>query len=337
MGAMNLIKKLYKPRHAKLDLEKKYKIGEELGQGNFAVVKKCTDRKTGKTYAVKIIDKSLCEGKEEMIETEVQLLRQVNHKNIVGLVEEFDTPKNLYLVLDYVSGGELFERIVDKGSYTEKDASRIVRQMTEAVGYLHAKNIVHRDLKPENLLFASPAEDSEILVADFGLSKLVSDASVLSTACGTPNYVAPEILRQGGYSKPVDVWSLGIITFILLCGYPPFYDDNDTRLFKLIMKGHFEFQSPYWDDVGESAKDLIKQMLQVDPAKRLTADQVLSHPWITGETATEASLGSNFSTNYKNYKAKRRFKAAARGVIMTNLMKRISMTPNADAATDSPE
>lgn len=326
---MNILKKLYKPRHAKSDVEKKYKIGEELGQGNFAVVKKCVDRKTNKTYAVKIIDKALCEGKEEMIETEVSLLRSVNHQNIVGLVEEFDTPTKLYLVLQYVSGGELFERIVDKGSYTEKDASRIVREMTEAVAYLHEKNIVHRDLKPENLLFATPEEDSEILVADFGLSKLVSDSSVLSTACGTPNYVAPEILRQAGYSKPVDVWSLGIITYILLCGYPPFYDDNDTKLFQLIMKGKFEFQSPYWDDVSESAKDLIKKMLIVNPANRLTAADVLKHPWTKGGTATDANL-TNFSTNYKNYKAKRRFKAAARGVIMTNLMKRISLAAQAE-------
>ena len=216
--------------------------------------------------------------------------------------EHFDTPSHLYLVLDYVEGGELFDRIVDEGNFTEQDASRITKQMTEAIQYLHDRKIVHRDLKPENLLFASRENTDRILVTDFGLAKLIDDQTTLMTACGTPNYVAPEILLQKGYGKEVDVWSLGVILYILLCGYPPFYDESDAVLFEMIMKGKFDFDARYWGDVSKEAKSLIRNMLIVDPARRLTTQQVLSHPWITGITdLPNVNLSKSISTNLKKH------------------------------------
>ncbi|PIK45486.1 Calcium/calmodulin-dependent protein kinase type 1D [Apostichopus japonicus] len=152
-----------------------------------------------------------------------------------------------------VSGGELFDRIVDKGSYTEKDASDLIRQVLEATAYVHDKGIVHRDLKPENLLFYCKDENSKIMISDFGLSKMEGSGD-MSTACGTPGYVAPEVLAQKPYGKAVDVWSLGVISYILLCGYPPFYDENDSKLFEQILNADYEFDSPFWDEISDSER-----------------------------------------------------------------------------------
>lgn len=290
----------YKPKNTKLEVEQNYKFGKELGQGNFAIVKLATQISTKKKFAVKIIDKALCAGKEDMIEMELAVLNKASHPHIVGMHEYFDTPDKLYLILDYVQGGELFDRIVDEGNFTEKDASRIARQMAEAIQYLHGMNIVHRDLKPENLLFADEKTTSDIMVTDFGLAKLVDDETALKTACGTPNYVAPEILLQKGYGKEVDVWSLGVIVFIILCGYPPFYDESDAQLFELIMKGKFDFDARYWSEVSPEAKSLIRNMLIVDPAKRLSIDQVLEHPWISGKAVlSNVNLSKSISMNLK--------------------------------------
>eukprot|EP00128_Syssomonas_multiformis_P016254 Colp12_sorted_trinity150504_noHs@10739 len=180
--------------------------------------------------------------------------------------------------------------------------------MSEAVGYLHSHDIVHRDLKPENILFATQDQSSDVMVADFGLSKLVNDEHVLHTACGTPNYVAPEVLRQQGYGKPIDMWSIGVISYILLCGYPPFYDENDAVLFQKIMKGRFEFNAPYWNSISDSAKDLISKLLVVNPDERLTADQVLQHPWLREDNARDINLSQSLSQNLKNFKDKRAMK-----------------------------
>eukprot|EP00056_Hartaetosiga_gracilis_P001575 m.45873 g.45873 ORF g.45873 m.45873 type:complete len:433 (+) comp10699_c0_seq4:506-1804(+) len=287
-------------RHSKSDVERNYKLGHQLGTGNFAVVRYAEHRQTKKKYAIKIINKALCSGKEDMIETEINVLKKVDHKYVVGMKECFDTQDKLYLVLDYVSGGELFDRIVDEGHFTEADASRITKQMTMAIQYLHEHDIVHRDLKPENLLFRDKSPSSDILVTDFGLAKLLNDNVALKTACGTPNYVAPEILMQRGYGKQVDVWSLGVILFILLCGYPPFYDESDAVLFELIMKGKFSFDDRYWKHVSKEAKHLISMMLTVDPVKRYDTYQVLSHPWITGEAnIPNVNLSKSISMNLK--------------------------------------
>lgn len=191
----------------------------------------------------------------------------IEHKNIVKLKDKFDTPSHLYLVMECCSGGELFDRIVDREKYTEADAAKVVRSVADALAYCHSAEppIVHRDLKPENLLLIDSSEDADVKVADFGLAKMLTKDTLMQTACGTPNYVAPEILEGREYDEKVDAWSLGVIMYILLCGFPPFYDENNAALFTAIKSGDFEFPSPFWDDISSEAKDCIKRMLTVDP------------------------------------------------------------------------
>lgn len=198
------------------------------------------------------------------------------------LIEIFDEENNIYLVLELLGGGELFDRIVEKESYSEKEASDTIRPIVDAIRYCHSLGIVHRDLKPENLLYESEDEQAVIKITDFGLARFVVH-ELATTACGTPNYVAPEIIQGQGYGKEVDYWSIGVIIYIMLCGFPPFYDENNQTLFQLIKQGTFEFPSPYWDDISELAKDLICKLLRVNPAERLDADGIMAHPWVKGE------------------------------------------------------
>ncbi|MBN3323586.1 KCC1B kinase, partial [Atractosteus spatula] len=225
----------------------------------------------------------------------------------------FQTPF-LNLAAPEVTGGELLDRILERGMYTERDASHVIRQVLDAVQYLHELGIVHRDLKPENLLYDTPFEDSKIVISDFGLSKM-EEQGALSTACGTPAYVAPELLEQKTYGKEVDLWAVGVISYILLCGYPPFYDENDTKLYQQIVKAEYEFDSPYWDDISESAKDFISHLLQRDPEKRFTCEQALRHPWISGSAALEKNIHESVSEqiqkNFARSQWKRAFNATA--------------------------
>ncbi|XP_016094402.1 calcium/calmodulin-dependent protein kinase type 1-like [Sinocyclocheilus grahami] len=233
---------------------------------------------------------------------------RIKHENIVSLEDIFESQSHLYLVMQLVSGGELFDRIVEKGFYTERDASKLIRQILDAVKYLHDMGIVHRDLKPENLLYYSMEEDSNIMISDFGLSKIEDSGSVMSTACGTPGYVAPEVLAQKPYSKAVDCWSIGVISYILLCGYPPFYDENDTKLFEQILRAEYEFDSPYWDDISDSAKDFISHLMEKEPTLRYTCEQALQHPWISGDTALDRNIHESVSAQIKKNFAKSKWK-----------------------------
>ncbi|KAI8620314.1 kinase-like domain-containing protein [Chytriomyces sp. MP71] len=261
-------------------LLEKYELGETLGTGAFSDVKVATERATGNKYAIKIVDKSKCKGKESMIETEVSILMRVRHENIVQLYEMYEIDTKIYLVMELVTGGELFDEIVGRGKYSEPDAAKIVYRILLAVNYLHSLGIAHRDLKPENLLLSDKTADAKIMISDFGLSKIFNDDEVMRTACGTPGYVAPEVLKRQGYGREIDLWSLGVITYILLCGYPPFYDQNNVELFKQIMTGKYEFDRPWWDNISENAKDFIRRLLVLDPQLRFTARQALNHPFI---------------------------------------------------------
>uniref|UniRef100_A0A8C7W1M3 non-specific serine/threonine protein kinase n=1 Tax=Oncorhynchus mykiss TaxID=8022 RepID=A0A8C7W1M3_ONCMY len=278
--------------------------------GAFSEVVLAEEKRTQKLVAIKCIPKKALEGKENSIENEIAVLHKLKHANIVSLEDIFESKTHLYLIMQLVSGGELFDRIVEKGFYTEKDASKLIQQILDAVKYLHDMGIVHRDLKPENLLYDSMEEDSKIMISDFGLSKIEGSGSVMSTACGTPGYVAPEVLAQKPYSKAVDCWSIGVIAYILLCGYPPFYDENDAKLFEQILKADYEFDSPYWDDISDSAKDFIVHLMEKDPRIRYTCDQALQHPWIAGDTALDKNIHESVSAQIKKNFAKSKWRVS---------------------------
>ncbi|XP_056127930.1 serine/threonine-protein kinase DCLK1b isoform X4 [Rhinichthys klamathensis goyatoka] len=269
-------------------IAERYKVGRMIGDGNFAVVRECMERSTGRDYALKIINKSKCRGKEHMIQNEVSILRRVKHPNIVLLIEEMDTYSELYLVMELVKGGDLFDAITSSNKYTERDASGMLYNLSSAIKYLHCLNIVHRDIKPENLLVYEHQDGSKSLkLGDFGLATVVDGP--LYTICGTPTYVAPEIVAETGYGLKVDIWAAGVITYILLCGFPPFRESTDDQeaLFDHILMGQLDFPLPYWDTVSDSAKTLITCMLQVEVDQRYTALQVLDHPWVNDDRMCE--------------------------------------------------
>ncbi|KAH9526875.1 calcium/calmodulin-dependent protein kinase I isoform X1 [Dermatophagoides farinae] len=309
-------------------VEDKYELKDLLGTGAFSQVYLAQNHHDPcQMVAIKCIDKKALKGKEDSLDNEIKVLRKLKHKNIVQLVETFEDRNKVYLVMELVTGGELFDRIVEKGSYTEKDASLLIKQILEAVDYMHSQGVVHRDLKPENLLYYSQSEDSKIMISDFGLSKM-EESGVMATACGTPGYVAPEVLAQKPYGKSVDVWSIGVIAYILLCGYPPFYDENDANLFAQILKGDFEFDSPYWDDISDSAKDFIRHLICVDVSKRFTCKDALLHPWISGNTASEINIHSSVSEQLKKNFAKTKWKQAYNATAVIRQMRKLAMCNN---------
>ncbi|XP_037345886.2 calcium/calmodulin-dependent protein kinase type 1 isoform X2 [Pungitius pungitius] len=297
----------------------------KLHRGAFSEVVLAEEKRTQRLVAIKCIPKKALEGKENNIENEIAVLHRIKHANIVTLEDIFESTSHLYLVMQLVSGGELFDRIVEKGFYTERDASQLIHQILDAVKYLHDMGIVHRDLKPENLLYYSMDEDSKIMISDFGLSKIEGSGSVMSTACGTPGYVAPEVLAQKPYSKAVDCWSIGVISYILLCGYPPFYDENDSKLFEQILKAEYEFDSPYWDDISDSAKDFICHLMEKEPLKRYTCDQALQHPWICGDTALDKNIHESVSAQIKKNFAKSKWKQAFNATAVVRHMRKLQL------------
>jgi len=260
----------------------------------FSIVKLVVDKETGKEYAVKIINKTSVGADMARLATEMEILKQVDHPNIISLKEIVDTKNCLFIVTELVTGGELFDKIVELGQYTEKEAAILVSKMVSAIAYLHEKGIVHRDLKPENLLLKDSENISEVKIADFGLSKIILPRIMMQTACGTPGYVAPEVLQAIGYDKEVDMWSIGVITYILLCGFPPFYNENLPELFEQIMKADYDFPEDYWKEVSENAKDFIRKLLVVEPKQRLTGKTALQHPWLSG-AAPEHTLPNNLN------------------------------------------
>jgi len=223
---------------------------------------------------------------------------------IIKLYDIFDTPNSLYLVMELVTGGELFDRIVEREQYSEANAKEVMKQLLIAIEYFHSLGIVHRDLKPENLLLENESDDTNIKVTDFGLGRF-SDL-LMHTACGTAGYVAPEILSCKGYDKEVDMWSAGVILYILLSGYPPFFDDHEPRLFESIMKADYEFHPQYWDHISKEAKDLVSKLLVVNPHKRLSATEALQHPWFLSESSNKPIMTSQMSDRLKKHNSERK-------------------------------
>jgi len=270
------------------DIKEKYVLGEEIGRGGFSVVVEATRKEDSLKFAVKMVEKSLIAEDIKLLKREIDIMKQVDHVNILKLIEIYEDEENVYIVMELVDGSELFDRIVDKGYYSEKNTVHIVKQILNAVQYLHSKGIAHRDLKPENLLCSGSGSHEIVKIADFGLSKVFTGEEELMTSCGTPGYVAPEVLMCESYDKSVDMWGIGIITYILLAGYPPFYAENDTALFEKIMNAEYDFDDECWDDVSDLAKDFIQHLLVKDPEERYTAEQALAHPWITSKAPDRA-------------------------------------------------
>jgi len=270
------------------DIHMYYEVtGPLLGTGNFSTVKMGIAKHSGEKVAIKIVNKKQVKHKPEMLTNEVEILLKIDHPNVIKLLDLFDTTETLYLVMELATGGELFDRIVEKESYSELHAREVMWQLLNAIEYIHSQEIVHRDLKPENLLLETEDTDTKIKLTDFGLSKIFDNEFMLSTACGTPGYVAPEILSAVNYGPPVDLWSAGVIMYILLCGYPPFYNENDAVLFESILSANYHFHTPYWDHISKPAKDLIRKLLVVKPSGRLTATQAKEVEWFTSWTPSE--------------------------------------------------
>mmetsp|Transcript_56975 Transcript_56975/g.138805 ORF Transcript_56975/g.138805 Transcript_56975/m.138805 type:complete len:519 (-) Transcript_56975:417-1973(-) len=273
------------------DVRVKYHINpKELGHGHYGVVRKCMDRETKEWYAIKSIRKAKV-SKIEVLKREIEILKEVRHPNIISLVDVFEDAKYLHLVTELCTGGELFDRIIAKtqsaeGHYSEHDAASLIRDILDAIAYCHSKGIVHRDLKPENFLFLTEQETAPIKIIDFGLSRHNDANQIMKTKVGTPYYVAPEVLRRE-YTQAADIWSIGVITYILLCGYPPFYGDSDAEIFDSVRAGRFDFPSPEWDNISNTAKGFVQFLLQKEFKQRPTAVQAMDHEWITKHTANE--------------------------------------------------
>ncbi|XP_051058307.1 calcium/calmodulin-dependent protein kinase type IV isoform X1 [Phodopus roborovskii] len=292
-----------------------FDVESELGRGATSIVYRCKQKGTQKPYALKVLKKTV---DKKIVRTEIGVLLRLSHPNIIKLKEIFETPTEISLVLELVTGGELFDRIVEKGYYSERDAADAVKQILEAVAYLHENGIVHRDLKPENLLYATPAPDAPLKIADFGLSKIVEHQVLMKTVCGTPGYCAPEILRGCAYGPEVDMWSVGIITYILLCGFEPFYDERgDQFMFRRILNCEYYFISPWWDEVSLNAKDLVRKLIVLDPKKRLTTFQALQHPWVTGKAANFVHMDTA-QKKLQEFNARRKLKAAVKAVVASS-------------------
>uniref|UniRef100_A0A3B5N013 Protein kinase domain-containing protein n=1 Tax=Xiphophorus couchianus TaxID=32473 RepID=A0A3B5N013_9TELE len=295
------------------DIKSIFDFKEVLGTGAFSEVVMAREKATGKMVAIKCIPKKALKGKETSIENEIAVLRKIKHENIVALEDIYESSNHLYLIMQLVSGGELFDRIVEKGFYTEMDASRLIRQVLDAVNYLHSMGIVHRDLKPENLLYFSPHDDSKIMISDFGLSKMEGTGGVMATACGTPGYVAPEVLAQKPYSKAVDCWSIGVILpwqlNAAICLYPTFGLDVHLTFPLLLF----------------TAKDFISCLMEKDPEKRFTCDEALEHPWIAGDTALCKNIHESVSRQMRKNFAKSKWRQAFNATAVIRHMRRLQL------------
>lgn len=298
-----------------------YRLKGVLGTGAFSTVREGFHVKNKRVgYAVKCVNrKKLSEEDEAALLDEVAILKEMDHVHIIRLYDFFTEPNTYYLVLERMRGGELFDRIVAKAYYNEKEARDTCKIVLEAVGYCHQNNVAHRDLKPENLLLLSESDDSAVKIADFGFAKKVFEHNSLTTQCGTPGYVAPEILEGTPYDERADMWSVGVILYILLGGYPPFIESTQRDLFRKIRKGDYEFHEEYWGTVSFEAKDLISRLLTVDCKKRLTAEEALENGWILGDDSKLASkdLGANLK-KLANFNAKRKLRAAVSAVMAMN-------------------
>ncbi|XP_021925548.1 calcium/calmodulin-dependent protein kinase type II alpha chain isoform X12 [Zootermopsis nevadensis] len=296
-----------------------YELKEELGKGAFSVVRRCVQKSTGLEFAAKIINtKKLSARDFQKLEREARICRKLQHPNIVRLHDSIQEENFHYLVFDLVTGGELFEDIVAREFYSEADASHCIQQILESVNHCHQNGVVHRDLKPENLLLASKQKGAAVKLADFGLAiEVQGEQQAWFGFAGTPGYLSPEVLKKEPYGKPVDIWACGVILYILLVGYPPFWDEDQHRLYAQIKAGAYDYPSPEWDTVTPEAKNLINQMLTVNPTKRITASEALKHPWICQRERVASVVHRQETVDcLKKFNARRKLK----GAILTTML-----------------
>ena len=290
---------VYEGADAEEKLLEKYNLLEVMGVGSTSTVHRCVDKATGQQFACKVIDCQLIEerfqGMMAQFQTEIEALRQLQHPGIIRLYDVFiKTEDKIFIIMELMEGGELFDFVVQKGTLTEDEAARIVRKVTSALVYMHSRNICHRDLKPENLLLKTkptgPHDAVEVKIIDFGLSKAMEEP-VARTFLGTRGYLAPEMLQRRDYTRAVDTWALGVIVFVLLCGCLPFDDDSAMVPSDDLVKAKFVLRFPRWaKNLSASAKNLLNHLLDVNPRTRYTAEQALEHPWVRGETAPKGNL-----------------------------------------------
>ncbi|XP_055305108.1 calcium/calmodulin-dependent protein kinase type II alpha chain-like [Sitodiplosis mosellana] len=322
-----------------------YDIKEELGKGAFSIVKRCVQKSTGLEFAAKIINtKKLTTRDFQKLEREARICRKLQHPNIVRLHDSIQEENFHYLVFDLVTGGELFEDIVAREFYSEADASHCIQQILESVNHCHTNGVVHRDLKPENLLLASKLKGAAVKLADFGLAiEVMGDQQAWFGFAGTPGYLSPEVLKKEPYGRAVDIWACGVILYILLVGYPPFWDEDQHRLYSQIKAGAYDYPSPEWDTVTPEAKNLINQMLTVNPFKRITAAEALKHPWIYQRERVASMVHRQETVDcLKKFNARRKLKGAilttmlvSRNFNSKNLMSKKSDGSQVKESTDS--
>ncbi|XP_074569628.1 calcium-dependent protein kinase 2-like [Curcuma longa] len=304
------------------DVRSVYALGKELGRGQFGVTYLCTDKVTGAKYACKSISKRKLanESEREDVRREIQIMQHLTGQaNVVEFKGAYEDKSSVNLVMELCAGGELFDRIIAKGHYSERAAATMCRAIVNVVNICHFMGVMHRDLKPENFLLASKDEGAMLKATDFGLSVFIEEGKVYRDIVGSAYYIAPEVLRQR-YGKEIDIWSAGVILYILLCGVPPFWADTERGIFDAIIEGEIDFESPPWPSISNSAKDLIKKMLTQDPKKRITSAQVLQHPWLKeGGEASDNPIDSAVLSRMKQFRAMNKLKKMALKVIAESL------------------
>ncbi|KAJ2848138.1 Calmodulin-dependent protein kinase cmk2 [Coemansia brasiliensis] len=311
-----------------------YTFGRVLGAGTFGEVREAIFNPDGRRVAVKVIRKTAVTTDEQMVLKEIDIVRHLHHPNIVKLLDWFESKDKYYLVFQLCTGGELFQKICDYGRFTEEDAARLIRCGFESIAYLHRHNIVHRDIKPENFIFLDSSVDAPLMLADFGIARIMkSDDEVLHTMCGSLGYVAPEVMLRQGHGKPVDIWSMGVVTFSSLCGYSPFWKYEEPRALMLaIQSDNIEFDERYWWGISEAAKDFIRNCLRSNPHERMTVEQALLHPWLSAKHDNARDLLPGV---IENFNARATLRRAVLKLQAVNRIRKLSTSHNSDSGGSS--
>ncbi|XP_055661362.1 caM kinase-like vesicle-associated protein isoform X1 [Falco peregrinus] len=313
----------------------RYDLGQVIKTEEFCEIFRAKEKTTGKLYTCKKFLKRDGRKVRKAAKNEIIILKMVKHPNILQLVDVYITRKEYFIFLELATGREVFDWILDQGYYSERDTSNVIRQVLEAVAYLHSLKIVHRNLKLENLVYYNRLKNSKIVISDFHLAKL--ENGLIKEPCGTPEYLAPEVVGRQRYGRPVDCWAIGVIMYILLSGNPPFYEEadeddyenHDKNLFRKILAGDYEFDPPYWDDISQAAKELVTRLMEVEQDQRITAEEAISHEWISGNAASDKNIKDGVCAQIEKNFARAKWKKAVR---VTTLMKRLRAPEQTETA-----